>query len=192
MVWVVNAIAMGFAVAGLIGWWRWMESEMARSDAPQLAAVKRSFLWSVVGLFVLLPAAIVPVFLVSESDMMVGLGLGFGILLAGIVPIILAMYLVTTQFVRSEGREPVTLGPESRRRVRTPIIASIAGGFVVATLTIWLVARPPAAYDIFWVLIGALALTFLLIVWPLLAINACANRERAARAAKAADPMTSR
>ncbi len=191
MEWIANAITMIFAVAGLVAWWRWMQDEMVRSDAPQLAAVKRGFVWSIVGLITLLLVAMAPLFLVSENDIMLGFGIGFGILLGGIVPTAIFMYLATTQFVRSEGREPVILGLESRRRLRTPIAASIAGAFVVATLTIWLVARPPVPYDPIWVLMVALALTCLLVVWPLLAIHACANRERAALATPAPSPSSS-
>jgi hypothetical protein len=190
MEWVANAIAVIFSAAGLVGWWRWMRSEMAHSGAPELAGVKRGFFLSIAALFVLLAGAMVPIFVVSEDDMMLGAGVGFGIILGGIVPVTIFMVLATTQFVRSEGREPVVLGPEARRSLRAPIAASIAGGFVVGTLTIWLVGQPPAAYDPLWVMIAALALTLGLVLWPLLAIHACANRERAARAAKASRAPT--
>jgi len=184
MEWIANAIAVIFSVAGLIGWWRWMRSEMARSDAPELGGAKRGFFLSIGALFVLLAGAMIPIFVVSEDNMMLGAGVGFGIILGGIVPVTIFMVLATTQFLRSEGREPVILGPESRRSLRGPIAVAIAGGFVVGTVTIWLVGRPPTAYDPLWVMMAALALSFGLILWPLLAIHACANRERAARAAK--------
>lgn len=182
MEWVANAIALGFAVVGLASWWGWVRSEMARGGELQLAAVKRGFFWSVAGLLALVPAAMVPLLLVYERDFTLALGLACGVFFSGVAPVAIFMYLATTQFMRSEGREPVVLGAESRRELRKPIAGGIAGAFVVATLTIWLIARPPLALDPHWVLSGALALTFACIAWPMLAINACANRERAARA----------
>jgi uncharacterized membrane protein len=185
MEWVANAVAMAFAVAGFAAWWRWMRSEMARGDALETAGAKKMLVWTFAALLLLVPIAAVPMFIVDERDFMLGVGIGFGILLGGIAPVAVFMYLATTQFVRSEDREPVVLSPESRRQLRVPIAGSIAGAFVVGTATIWLVGR---SADPTWVLVGALAVTVGLTIWPMLAINACANRERAAKAT-APSPM---
>ena len=178
---VASLISVAFAILALIRVWRWIGAEMARADDAKFAGAKRSFMFAILAFVLLIVVAIGIIIVDFDRNPMRATVLGLGTILAGIVPVTHWMVLSQIGFMGLKGEGGVTPSARSRQELRLPLLSSVALALVAASVVIWVGGREPPVIPLVYVMLGALALAAGALIWPMLILKRCVDRDRAGR-----------
>lgn len=181
MEFIATLVALGFALWSLVAAFRWIERATAQSLDPGVHRAKRGFYLAFAGIVVLVAAMFGILYAASPYGHIFAGKLAMGMFLAGLVPLCHWLALAQIRAMGLEGEGPVVLSPESRRKIRLPLIGGNLMGILAAVVLIWFSPRtPPADDDPLYAVWLALGLTFAGAGWPMFVVRRCVERDRAA------------
>lgn len=181
---VATLVVVGFALSSLIAAFRWIGRATAQSADPGVHRAKLGFFLAFAAILVLLAAMFGILYAARPYGHLFAGNLAVGTFLAGLVAICHWGALAQIRAMGLQGEGPVILSPESRRKIRVPLIGGNLMGVLAALVLIWFGARTSAEIDdTGWVFFLAIGLTFAGIGWPMYVVRRRVEIDRAARTA---------